>query len=211
MFENWFKLDSDSRCKISLGILEFFLDAVSFNTNDEFGSDSLNMCAPIEASFGYDRLNEAKLINYESIFTGKQLEAQMSNRLCYSNRDCVYSDECATKCNNQTHKCSSTLTKPQIINFCLFVKKFLSDNLNVSLMLDPLLDKCLKLKLSFEDENILFGKNEIPARFDRNSINRSEYWKNSHEFIEVTNEIYHILWENVRFLKDPVKPKKKKN
>ena len=191
--------------------MEYFIDAISFNSNDEFGPDSLNICAPIESSFGYNSLNEAKLINYESIFTGKQLEARMSNRLCKSDEDCAFSDECITKCNNETRKCSSRVTKPQVINFCVFVERFLNDNLNVTLLLAPYLNKCLRLKSFYENDKILFGKNEAPAPFDTNLLNRSEYWKSSLEFTNVTNSIYHILWEKIRFLKDPEKPKKKRN
>ena len=135
----------------------------------------------------------------------------MKNRWCKSDEDCVYSDECITTCNNETRKCSSKVTKPQIIIFCSFVKKFLNDNLNVSQMLEPFLNKCLHLKFFNENDKILFGKNEIPAPFDRNLMNRSEYWKNSLEYVNVTSSIYHILWGKIRFLKDPEKPKKKRN
>lgn len=50
--------DWNYRTKISIGILEFFIDAMTLNPNDEFGRDSLYLCSSIEKSFGYTFSNE---------------------------------------------------------------------------------------------------------------------------------------------------------
>ena len=213
VFSNWFMLDWDSRCKISLGILEFFLDAVSFNSNNEFGDDSLYLCSPIEASFGYNRLNEAKLVNYEHLFTGKQLQARLSSRFCKSDLDCVYSEQCSTTCDVETNTCGFYLTQPQIVNYCAFIHRFLNDNVNMSETLNPLLKRCLHLRFTSENNGVLFDKNEIPVSFKnhRNAMSRTNYWQNSLEFVNLSNELYNVLWERIKFLKDPEKPKKKAN
>jgi hypothetical protein len=214
VFSNWFQLDWKSRCKISLGILEFYLDAVSFNSNDEFGRDSLQLCSPIEASFGYSRFFEAKLINYEHLMTSSQLEKILSNRYCKTDDDCIYNQQCATKCDSlHTNKCQFFSQKPQIANFCSFVKQFLNDNLNFTRELNPLLDECLQLAyFNLQNETtILFSKNEMPVSYDKlkKVMARNDYWKASQRFNNVTSAIYNLLWDQVKFLKDPEKPKHK--
>jgi hypothetical protein len=45
--------DWPHRLVISYGILEFFVDLVSLNPNNELSEESLYLCSPIETSFGY--------------------------------------------------------------------------------------------------------------------------------------------------------------
>jgi len=122
---NWFWPDWNYRCKIALGILEFFIDAVSFNPNDEFGADSLFLCSPIESSFGATFINEAKLTNYNDILNGRELQAKLAGVYCQNDADCLYTQQCHTKCNLNTNKCTSDLIKPQIVYFCEFVQAYL--------------------------------------------------------------------------------------
>lgn len=122
---NWFWPDWNYRCKISLGILEFFLDAVSFNPNDEFGSDSLYLCSSIETSFGVTFYNEAKITNYNQLLNGRELQQQLSDVYCYSDGDCVYTKMCQTRCNLKTNRCTSDMVKPQIVQYCMFLREYL--------------------------------------------------------------------------------------
>ncbi len=207
-FLNW-----DHKCKISIGIMEFFLDIVSFNPNDEFGSSSLYLCSPIEASFGYNFYYEAKLLNYDQLFTASELEQNLNSRYCKSDLDCVYTKQCSTKCDLATNKCSFVLVKPQIIDFCQFLKEYIGEYENVSRILDPFIEKCLKLNnLYILNERNLFDKNEMPINFQRHKsfIETSNYWKNSLEFTTITNELNSALWNLIKFMKDPVKKRDKK-
>ncbi len=122
---NWFWPDWNYRCKIALGILEFFIDATSFNPNDEFGADSLFMCSKIESSFGATFLNEAKITNYNEILNGRELQTKLADVFCKRDEDCFYTKQCHTKCNLNTNKCTSDLIKPQIVHYCEFLKEYL--------------------------------------------------------------------------------------
>ena len=119
---NWYWPEWNHRAKISIGILEFFLDIVSFNPNDDFGLDSLYLCSPIETSFGYTFKNEAKLINYDNLISQRELRDIMKQRSCQSDLDCVYTDECAARCELSTNTCTSNLVHPQIFNYCKFIR-----------------------------------------------------------------------------------------
>lgn len=121
----WFIPDWNYRCKISIGILEFFLDSVSFNPNDEFGDDSLYLCSPIEHSFASTFLNDAKLVNYDEVMNGRDLRELLAEQTCYSDDDCIYTKQCQTRCDTRTNLCTSELVKPQIAYFCSFLRDYL--------------------------------------------------------------------------------------
>jgi len=121
----WFMPNWNYRCKISIGILEFFLDNVSFNPNDEFGDESLYLCSSIEQSFASTFINEAKLINYDKIINGRDLRELLADRTCYGDEDCIYTKQCQSRCDQKTNKCTSELVKPQLTYFCSFLRDYL--------------------------------------------------------------------------------------
>ena len=121
----WFIPDWNYRCKISIGILEFFLDSVSFNPNDEFGDDSLYLCSPIEHSFASTFINEAKLVNYDEVMNGRDLRELLAEQTCYSDEDCIYTKQCQTRCDFRTNLCTTELVKPQVAYFCSFLRDYL--------------------------------------------------------------------------------------
>ena len=185
------------KCKLAIGIMEFFLDAVSFNANHEFGDDSLYLCSPIEYSFGYTPLNDVKLLNYDQIFTGKQLQALLSTRFCKSDSDCVYNEQCGTQCDNITNTCTFYLVKPQIVDFCLYLNRFInSDKADFKLALE----KCLELNTLKEEGDVLFKNNLMPVDAHENETHqaRSRYWADAGKYVEITNEIYSLLWQKAR-------------
>jgi hypothetical protein len=204
----WFWPEWNYRAKHGIGILEFFLDLVSFNPNDEFGDDSLLLCSPIASSFGYTFTNEAKLINFDHLISMKELDSILSNRYCKSDLDCVYTDECLAKCDLSTNKCTSDLVKPQIAIYCTFLKDYLKDNMTEELL--PILSKCENLNF-IKSDNDLYEKNEMPLSFEKHKIylKQSHYWKSSLDFALVTNKLRTTLWEYIKFVKDPIKSTKK--
>ena len=113
----WYKIETAHRLKIALGILEFFSQATEFNPNDEFGADSLLLCSPIDLSFGYTFLNEAKLINYDWIMTTAEALSILdgeTNRVrphCRTDADCVITDQCSFHCDTNTNKCVGKLVR----------------------------------------------------------------------------------------------------
>jgi len=208
--KNWPKLKWDYKCKIALGILEFFLDAISFNPNDEFGKESLYLCAPIESSFGFTFFNEAKLIEYENLFTGKELEEKLSERKCTMDADCVYTKQCSTKCNTTTQRCTYQLVQPQIIDICRFIKENLVTESNKQSFM-PLIDKCEQLKPVYLSPDIAYTKIEMPLSYEKHKIflEQSTYWNSSREYAEVSGDLHALMFDFIRLSKDPVKPKKK--
>lgn len=207
-------LTHEFKAKISIGIMEFFLDIIAFNPNDEFGPSSLYLCSSIDSSFGYNFYNEAKLLNYDDLYSGKEIEEKLSNRYCKSDLDCVFTKECSMKCDLYTNKCTYQIVRPQIVDYCLFLRNYLNYHPNMTNLLDPLIEKCLKLNnLYLEDEKMLYDKNEMPINFNRHKsfIEASNYWKNSLEYTTVTNELSSAIWSLIKFSKDPVKKKENKN
>ena len=216
LFTNSFKWDWPDwsyRAKIALGILEFFIDAVSFNPNDEFGKDTLLLCSSIESSFGHTFNYDAKLINYDHLMTGYDLEDRLSDRRCVSDEQCVYNSECTARCNLETNKCSGRLVQPQIIKFCTFMRGYLLDNTNYTGLLVPLIEKCEKTLVNIDDlaNYKHLNKNEISLNYDnfKSYLEQKNYWNNSLNYATVTNEIHQTLWKLVRYVKDPPKRKVK--
>ena len=208
---NWYWPEWNHRAKISIGILEFFLDIVSFNPNDDFGLDSLYLCSPIETSFGYTFKNEAKLINYDNLISQRELRDIMKQRSCQSDLDCVYTDECAARCELSTNTCTSNLVHPQIFNYCKFIRAYLVDNSNATDTLEPVLKSCEQLKWFSNSESNLLKVNEMPLSFEKHKLylTQSNYWKNSFDYAIVTNKLHSVLWSFIKYSKDPVKTTKK--
>ncbi len=185
---------------MALGILEFFNDAVSFNLNDEFGKDSLYLCSSIEKSFGLNNLKEIKLLDYEAIFTGRQLKENLSNRKCFSNDDCVYNQHCGTTCLNNT--CTFYSPKPQLVNYCIFLRNFFNNNPQLTKEFNSTLSNCLELD-TLKSEEIYFGKNESPIiSFDKyDSFKaRDNYWKSAENYGRVIREFYEFFWKQIKFV-----------
>lgn len=199
------------RAKISLGILEFFLDSVSFNPNEEFGSDSLYLCSPIESSFGNTFINEAKLTRYNEILNGRELQRKLADRYCYSDSDCVYTKECHTKCDTKSNSCTSDLVKPQIVHYCNFLREYLFDNKNATMILEPIIEECETLKSFTKSNNVMYSKNKMPMNYDKHKIYIAQlnYWNDSMKYALTTNRLRTALWEFVKLTKDPQKSKKK--
>jgi len=193
-----------NRCKISLGILEFYMDIASFNPNDELGYDSLYLCSQIEISFGYTTDIEAKLIDFENLISIKQLENKLENKYCKNDSDCSYNSQCKTKCNLKTKKCSSKLNKLQLIDFCEFLKRYLYDVNHLKMSLEPIIIRCLKLKLFDFDKKILLKKLEMPVSYKNLKLFsiQSNYWNISFEYTNVVNDLKSVLWKWTQKLKD---------
>ena len=202
-----------NRCKISLGILEFYIDISSFNPNDELGYDSLYLCSQIEISFGYTFEIEAKLIDFENLISIKQLENKLENKYCKFDSDCSYNTQCSTKCDIKTKKCTSKLNKLQIIDFCEFLKRYLYDVNDLKKSLQSIIQRCLKLKLFDFNKEILFKKLEMPVSFENLQLYsiQSNYWNISIEYTNIINDLKTILWKWSRTVKDPIITKKKNN
>lgn len=190
--------------------MEFYLDSVSFNPNEEFGPESLYLCSSVQSSFGYTFFNEAKLINYDHLTNGRELNQILENRFCQTDLDCTYTLECMTKCDLNTNKCSYELSTPQIHHFCKFLNEFFANNLNITEQLNPLIERCLNLKTFSLDQKLLFKREEMPLSFKehRAYLEKRSYWNSSQEYSLVTQELHSKLWEWVRLAKDPVKPRK---
>ncbi len=194
-----------------MGILEFFTEASQFNPNDEFGPDSIYLCSPIQDSFGYTFFFETKLTNYENLLSGNDLTKKLENVHCQTNSDCFYTTECTTKCIQ--NKCSHYLTKPQLVDFCSFVKLFLIDLNDVLKKLEPILDKCLKLETNFiQDKSILFSKNQLLSNFEEYDkfLQLENYWNKSVDYSTTIENLRSSLWNMIRFVDDPKKKTNKK-
>lgn len=209
----WKWPDWGYRAKIGLGVLEFFLDANSFNPNNEFSDDSLYLCSPIDLSFGYTFLYEAKLLNYDEVHTGAEFAALMSKRKCSSDADCVYTSSCQAKCDLNTLKCTNNLVEPQIVAFCRFLRGYLSDG-NSTQTMEPIIDRCIS-DLKNIDELKKHGptttsKYDMPLKFAefKSYMAQMTYWNVSLNYATITNELHGQLWKHAKYLKDPVKRKK---
>ena len=107
----------------------------------------------------------AKLINFEALISSRQLEEQLADRKCKNDSDCVYNEQCAATCNKDTKKCTGHLSRPQLIYYCLFLRKYLLDNKNITHLLESLLDKCESLKPIVSVNSVMFARNNMPLRY----------------------------------------------
>lgn len=194
------------RCRISYGILEFYIDMASFNLNDELGYDSLYLCSPIVHSFGYSFENEAKLIDFDNLISSKQLKEKLNDKYCLNDLDCRYNKYCNTKCDLKTHKCTSILNRLQIIDYCEFIAIYLFDNKDFKLLLSPVVKRCLKLKTFNEFQNgVMYLKNDLPIMYDNFKVFfvQSSYWNMSFEYTNVINDLKTNIWLWAKNVKDP--------
>ncbi len=191
--------------------MEFYLNLLTLNPNDEFGNSSLYLCSSIEKSFGYTFFYEAKVINFDDVLNVNELEQNLNNRKCESDIDCVYNEYCTATCNKHTKKCSGVLNKLQVSDYCNFLRKYLLDSKNVTDILEPILDKCEALKPFVNTNNFLYLKNDVPLNWDKQKdfLLNSEYWLKASEFTMVTNQLKSVLWNLIKYNKDPVKSTKK--
>jgi hypothetical protein len=206
------------RVKLVISILEFYLDSESFNPNDEFGTNSLYLCSSIESSFGYTYAYDAKLLNYEDLLTGNELEIKLNDRYCSYDSDCIYSSTCISKCNKITNRCSPYLAEPQLVNLCKFIKIYLLDgnkNINVTNVDDQfydLLKRCYKLSnISISDSifSFAFSKSKnVETKESVMEIDRHSNLTYSLEYSLVANELKALLWSFIKYTKDPVRPKR---
>ena len=219
------------RAKITIGILEFYLEAESFNPNDEYGENSLYLCSPIETSFGYNYAFDVKLLNFEDLLTARELENKLSDRYCMYDADCVYTKACISKCDTNTNRCTPYLAEPQIVNLCRFIKIYLLDedvvelnktSVNLRHAFEGLLKRCATMSTITRDVSIFSfamskvrktnsmiksGNSSINSVIP-SSINRHLNLTFSLEYSLLSNELKSLLWSFIRFTKDPPKPKK---
>jgi hypothetical protein len=190
-----------------MGILEFFMDSPIFNPNDEFGQDSLYLCSPIEDSFGYTFFMEAKLLNYDHIMSGRDLVHKLDNIHCTQDSDCIYTKDCVTKC--IANKCSHHMARPQVVNYCHFLKRFLSDTEALP-KVEHLIQKCLQLETVYLKESLVYEKNEMPLSFEKhkNYLERSTFWNKSIENSMLIDEMRRTMWNLIKLVDDPKKKKK---
>jgi hypothetical protein len=200
-----------------LGILEFLLDAVSFNPNDEFGRDSLYLCSPIETSFGYTEKYEAKLLNYKDLLSAHELETILYDQYCSYDSDCEYTPSCISKCDLKTHKCSFYLAEPQVVTLCRFMKTYLVDDAdnNTKNMdkLNQVMSKCLGLsRIRRSTINNYFSS--IANHFDKKTDDASgevnllldpQY---AYDYSSISDQLKRSLWSFIKFKRDPEKPKR---
>ncbi len=99
------------------------------------------------------------------------------------------------------------MQKPQIVDYCLFLRKYLLDNKNITQSLEPLLTKCESLKTITNDKDFLHVKNDLPLSWDKHKgiLSANNYWKKSREFNLVANELKSLIWNWTKHSKDPVK------
>jgi hypothetical protein len=192
---------------MAMGILEFFLDSSVFNPNDEFGQDSLYLCSPIEDSFGYTYFMEAKLLNYDYLMSGRELVKKLDTVHCSQDSDCVYTKSCVTKCID--NKCSYHMTRPQLVDYCGFVGRFLEDQ-EVIVKLKPLLDKCQQMETVLLRDSLVYEKSDMPMTFEKhnNFMERSAYWNKSIENSMLIDEMRRTMWDLIKNVEDPKKKKK---
>lgn len=204
----WSMIKREYRIKIVIGVLEFFLEAAAFNPNDEFGIDSLNLCSSIEDSFGYSFYMEGKLINFDQIYSGRELVDRLSGVRCSSDSDCQLTSQCVTKCVD--NKCSHELTRPQLVHFCEFLKEYLVDLTDVIDELASELSQCARLQTFYMSDRVAFDSNEMPLTFEQTQsfMERESYWNKSIEYSIMVANIKRKLWSHAKWT-DPPKKKKK--
>jgi hypothetical protein len=193
--------------KIALSILEFYMDAPLFNPNDEFGPDSLYLCSKVRKSFGFSYFLDGKLLNYDHVYTARELKQLLSNRTCERDQDCFFTDECITKC--VENKCSEYLIQPQLVVFCEFAKDYLYQEIyhGKDKTLFELIEECVKLKSLYVNSGILYGK--LNSTDKKIAEDRKAYIDYSIEYSIFTYKLHHALWNEIRLLPTPVRQKLK--
>jgi hypothetical protein len=196
------------KIKISLGILEFFIDSPSFNPNEEFGPDSLYLCSPIRESFGYSFILDAKLLKYDHLYTGRELAELMNKKSCTNDFDCVFTNDCITKCID--NKCSSQLIRPQLVNYCLFLENYLNDtHLYRNQNFRDLINQCIKLDSISIDLDVVSKAKSINFLFNFEELKlnaqREVSWNKIIEYSMLTDRLKEILWKEIKLVDHPIR------
>ena len=160
-------------------------------------------------SFGYNKLKEIKLLDFEQIFTGKQIKEKLSNRKCQSDADCVYNEQCGMSCHHNT--CTYYSSIPQIVNYCVFLIDLLKNSENLTRDFNSTLNDCLELKtLKPADDEISFGINEMPLNSNKYDLfkSRAAYWDLAENYTGITSELRQFLWKQIKFTTKKIDSKK---
>lgn len=101
--------------------------------------------------------------------------------------------------------------KPQLTSYCEFLEVFFDDNKNLSAEIEPLLAQCAQLMPYYGEQRVIYGKNEMPLTYSKvgDFVDRKEYWMNAERYSMMINDLESIMWERVRLVQDPKRPKKK--
>jgi hypothetical protein len=189
-----------------MSVFEFYIDAGLFNPNDEFGLDTLYLCSPIRKSFAFSYILDGKLLNYDHLHTARELKQLMSNRTCVTDHDCFFTDECTLKCIGG--RCSEHLTRPQLILFCEFAKKYLFREIyeDRSVPIATLLDKCVNLQTLYSNIS-MYAREMSDAEARTAATSLKAYMDYAIEYSILTDEIRAALWEPIRLLPTPTRAK----
>ncbi len=160
-------------------------------------------------SFGYNKLKEIKLMDFEQVFTGKQIKEKLSNRKCHSDAECVYNEHCGMSCHHNS--CTHYSSIPQIVNYCVFLIKLLKNSENLTRDFNSTLNNCLELKtLKPGDDEISFGINEMPLNSFKYDLfkSRAAYWELAENYTRITSELRQFLWKQIKFTAEKINSKK---
>ncbi|RMZ95151.1 hypothetical protein BpHYR1_051672, partial [Brachionus plicatilis] len=136
---------------------------------------------------------------------GRELENRLNDRECSSDADCFYSDECTATCDLNSHKCTHQLNSLQIRVFCEFFQRFIDSHSELKAEFDPVIKRCLKLKPFYLSKEDNFEQNIIPFELDEQ---KRAYWNASMEYTLTAKSLNDKIWQKIKLVNDPVKPKK---
>ena len=110
----------DSRARVIVGLFEFMQDVYQHNT-----AGTVYMCGLSEATVGYTKKYDTKITDLSNFVTKTELQAYLSDRMCQSELDCIYSTSCMATCDKSTRKCTGELMYPNLVHACKIVLEYL--------------------------------------------------------------------------------------
>lgn len=144
----WLWPSWEHRVKLSLGLLEFAMDAYQHGDDGTF-----YLCNISENLIGYTKHFEVKLLDLSFVLPKEEFGKRMSQLKCSADSDCVFSEQCVAKCDTNRSVCSGELVKPSFYYMCQIVKPFILSGMPKAILGDMLnlFQRCSELEFSLTD------------------------------------------------------------
>lgn len=147
IFSNIFDRDQLSwaqRAHIVLGVIEFVEEII----DNPLGN--FLMCSVTPQSIGYTRKHDPKLLDLQGISPEVKVEGQLQERECQTDSDCVYGLNCQSPCSQESHKCQSEVTYPNLYKMCQLIEPVLFNGVPTEIeeKLKVTFDRCKGLRHS---------------------------------------------------------------
>lgn len=155
-YNHWLLPSWETRANIAVGLLELT------STLTESFSSKFFMCEIKPTNFGVSFDYEAKVVEFDSLITERQLLQNSANKHCFFDSECYYGNGCSMICDVNSRTCSTIPRRPIVSVVCDILKDYILYDSpdDFKFRFESLISQCQSLTFS----NHTIPQNVIPAK-----------------------------------------------